>query len=115
MKFVPQWPIVRKPPAFGSPLISSIIQNMKFVLDVMVVVEKDDKPRDIVAYFKENDYKPEKSRRYTKAAKGSWECDICMERNESATIECVACVSRTPEAEHSQDQKKKVKPLFSSR
>ncbi|XP_078378795.1 E3 SUMO-protein ligase RanBP2-like isoform X2 [Oculina patagonica] len=47
-----------------------------------------------------------------KAAEGSWECDICMVRNDSDKVECVACGTLKPGAEPRQDQKKDVKPLF---
>ena len=50
-----------------------------------------------------------------KAAEGSWECDICMVRNESDKVECAACGGLRPGAEPSQAQKKDTKTfLFGS-
>ena len=40
-----------------------------------------------------------------KAAEGSWECDICMLRNDSDKVECAACGGLKPGAEPSQNQK----------
>ncbi|KAJ7392582.1 hypothetical protein OS493_010231 [Desmophyllum pertusum] len=48
-----------------------------------------------------------------KATEGSWECDICMVRNDSDKVECAACGTLKPGAEPSQDQKKDIKPSFS--
>ena len=48
-----------------------------------------------------------------KPSQGSWECGICMVRNDSDIVECVACRSLKPGAELSQDQTKDTKPLFS--
>ena len=48
-----------------------------------------------------------------KAAEGSWECDICMVRNDSETVECAACGSLKPGAQPRQDQEKDVKKSFS--
>ena len=44
-----------------------------------------------------------------KAAEGSWECDICMVRNDSDKVECVACGGLKPGAEPRQDQQKDTK------
>ena len=41
-----------------------------------------------------------------KAAEGSWECDICMLRNDSDKVECAACGGLKPGAEPRQDQQK---------
>ena len=50
-----------------------------------------------------------------KAAEGSWECDICMLRNDSDKVECAACGGLKPGAEPRQDQKKDTKTfLFGS-
>ena len=49
------------------------------------------------------------------AAEGSWECDICMVRNDSDKFECAACSALKPGAEPSQDPKKDTKTsLFGS-
>ena len=48
-----------------------------------------------------------------KPAEGSWECDICLVRNNSDKVECAACGSLKPGAEPSKEQTKDVKPLFS--
>ena len=47
-----------------------------------------------------------------KAAEGSWECDICMVRNDSGKVECAACGGLKPGAEPSQDQKEDTKTSF---
>ena len=44
-----------------------------------------------------------------KAAEGSWECDICMVRNDSDKVECAACGGLKPGAELRQDQQKDTK------
>ena len=44
-----------------------------------------------------------------KAAEGSWECDICMVRNDSDKVECAACGGLKPGAEPRQDQQKDTK------
>ena len=44
-----------------------------------------------------------------KAAEGSWECDICMVRNDSGKVECAACGGLKPGAEPSQEQQKNMK------
>ena len=50
-----------------------------------------------------------------KATEGSWDCDICMLRNDSDKFECAACGGLKPGAEPSQDQKKDTKmSLFGS-
>ena len=50
-----------------------------------------------------------------KAAEGSWECDICMVRNDSDKVECAACGGLKPGAEPRQDQHKDTKTfLFGS-
>ena len=48
-----------------------------------------------------------------KAAEGSWECDICMVRNDSDKVECAACGGLKPGAEPRQDQKNDMKNSFS--
>ena len=48
-----------------------------------------------------------------KAEKGSWECDICMVRNSSDKVQCVACASPKPGVELSQVLSNIGKPLFS--
>ena len=50
-----------------------------------------------------------------KAAEGSWECDICMLRNDSDKVECAACGGLKPGAEPRQDQQKDTRTfLFGS-
>ena len=61
--------------------------------------QKEDVKEDILAKFK--------------AAAGSWECDICMVRNDSDKVECAACGSPKPGVEPTQNQKTGEKPLFS--
>jgi len=61
--------------------------------------QKEDVKEDILAKFK--------------AAEGSWECDICMVRNDSDKVECAACGSPKPGVEPTQNQKTGEKPLFS--
>ncbi|KAL9963475.1 hypothetical protein ACROYT_G026986 [Oculina patagonica] len=39
-----------------------------------------------------------------KAAEGSWECDICMVRNDSDKVECVACGTLKPGEEEDEDE-----------
>ncbi|KAJ7392587.1 E3 SUMO-protein ligase RanBP2 [Desmophyllum pertusum] len=47
--------------------------------------------------------------------KGGWECDICMVRNDSDSVECAACGSlKTGAIKPSQEQNKDVKSLLSS-
>ena len=48
-----------------------------------------------------------------KAAEGSWECDICMLRNDSEKVECAACGGLKSGAEPRQHQKKDMKKSFS--
>jgi len=47
-----------------------------------------------------------------KVAEGSWQCDICMVRNDSDKTECAACGGLKPKAESSQDQKKESKTFL---
>ena len=61
--------------------------------------QKEDVKEDLLAKFK--------------AAEGSWECGICMVRNDSDKVECAACGSPKPGVELIQDQKTGGKPLFS--
>ena len=50
-----------------------------------------------------------------KAAEGSWECDICLLRNDSDKVECRACEGLKPGAEPRQHQQKDTKTfLFGS-
>ena len=48
-----------------------------------------------------------------KAAEGSWECDICMLRNDSDKVECAACGGLKSGAEPRQHQQKDMKKSFS--
>ena len=47
-----------------------------------------------------------------KPSEGSWECNICLVRNDSDIVECAACGSLKPGAEQSQDQKTNTKTLL---
>ena len=49
-----------------------------------------------------------------KAAEGSWECDICMVRNDSEKLECAACASPKPGVEATQVPPNIGQPLFGS-
>ena len=49
-----------------------------------------------------------------KATEGSWECAICMVRNDIGKVECAACGSLKPGVEPCLDQTIGGKPLFSS-
>ena len=43
----------------------------------------------------------------------SWECNICMVRNDRDKVECAACGSLKPGPEPNQEQTKDAKSLFS--
>ena len=47
-----------------------------------------------------------------KATEGSWECDICMVRNDCDKVECAACGSLKPGAEPRQDHKNDMRTSF---
>ena len=47
-----------------------------------------------------------------KVAEGSWECDICMVRNDSDKLECAAFASPKPGVEICEEKKTSGKPLF---
>ena len=48
-----------------------------------------------------------------KGAEGSWDCDICMVRNDSDKVECAACGGLKTGAQPRQDQKKGMETSFS--